>query len=103
MKQEKVDRINALARKSRGAGLNAEEEAEQAILRAEYLSEIRSSFREMLDHTSVERPDGSREALKDRIKSKERADVLLQRAEKQARRDPQKQEEENKEEKEHAL
>ena len=26
MKQEKIDRINALARKSRGAGLNAEEE-----------------------------------------------------------------------------
>lgn len=36
-----LDRINALARKSKKQGLTAEEKIEQQALRANYLSEIR--------------------------------------------------------------
>lgn len=65
MVQEKIDRINALARKSRTEeGLNEEEKAEQAALRAEYIAEFRASFASQLDHTVIQRPDGSKEKLK---------------------------------------
>ncbi len=65
MTQDKIDRINALARKSRTeAGLTEEEKAEQAALRAEYIAEFRASFRGQLDNTVIQRPDGTREHLK---------------------------------------
>ena len=65
MVQEKIDRINALARKSRTEeGLTDEEKAEQAALRAEYIAEFRASFARQLDNTVIQRPDGSKEKLK---------------------------------------
>lgn len=65
MVQEKIDRINALARKSRTEeGLNEEEKAEQAALRAEYIAEFRASFASQLDNTVIQRPDGTKEKLK---------------------------------------
>lgn len=64
MEKAKLDRINALARKSRECELSPEEKAEQAILRGEYLAEIRASFGGMLDNTVIKRPDGSIEPLK---------------------------------------
>ena len=65
MVQEKIDRINALARKSRTEeGLNEEEKTEQAALRAEYIAEFRASFASQLDHTVIQRPDGTKEKLK---------------------------------------
>lgn len=65
MIQEKIDRINALARKSRTEeGLTEEEKAEQAALRAEYIAEFRASFANQLEHTVIQRPDGTKEKLK---------------------------------------
>ena len=65
MVKEKIDRINALARKSRSPeGLTEAEKAEQAALRAEYIAEFRASFATQLDHTVIQRPDGSKEKLK---------------------------------------
>ena len=65
MVQEKIDRINALARKSRTEeGLTDEETAEQAALRAEYIAEFRASFASQLDNTVIQRPDGTKEKLK---------------------------------------
>jgi uncharacterized protein YnzC (UPF0291/DUF896 family) len=65
MIQEKIDRINTLARKSRTEeGLTEEEKAEQAALRAEYIAEFRASFANQLDHTVIQRPDGTKEKLK---------------------------------------
>ena len=65
MVQEKIDRINALARKSRTEeGLTEEEKAEQAALRAEYIAEFRASFAIQLDNTVIQRPDGTKEKLK---------------------------------------
>lgn len=63
MEQEKIDRINYLARKSRETGLTDEERIEQAALRAAYIAEFRAGMRGMLDNTYIERPDGSREKL----------------------------------------
>ena len=65
MVKEKIDRINALARKSRTPeGLTEEEKQEQAALRAQYIAEFRASFANQLDHTVIQRPDGTKESLK---------------------------------------
>lgn len=65
MVQEKIDRINALARKAKTEeGLTDEEKAEQAALRAEYIAEFRASFAVQLDNTVIQRPDGTKEKLK---------------------------------------
>ena len=63
MTQEKIDRINALARKKKTEGLTPEEVQEQKELREEYVASFRASLRGILDNTVIERPDGSREAL----------------------------------------
>jgi len=60
MTREKIDRINELAHKSKTpAGLTAEEKAEQKALREEYLADFRRSFRDQLEHTSIQEPDGT--------------------------------------------
>ena len=61
---EKVARINELARKSRTAeGLTEEEKAEQAALRREYVDAVKESLQSQLDHTTIVSPDGSRRKL----------------------------------------
>ena len=64
MEQAKIDRINALAKKKRTLGLTDEELAEQKTLHKEYIASYRASLRGILDNTVIERPDGTREALK---------------------------------------
>ena len=62
---EKVARINELARKSRTAeGLTEEEKAEQAALRREYVDAVKASLAGHLDNTVVLNPDGTKEKLK---------------------------------------
>ncbi len=51
--QDKIDRINALARKKRNEGLNAEELAEQKQLYSWYLGNIRASLSAQLDNIEV--------------------------------------------------
>ncbi len=64
MEREKLDRINALARKAKAEGLSAAEKAEQAALRTEYIAEYRNMLRGILDNTTLVRPDGTREPLR---------------------------------------
>lgn len=64
MEQAKIDRINELAKKKRTVGLTGEELAEQKALHKEYIISYRASLRGILDNTVIERPDGTREALK---------------------------------------
>ena len=45
MTQERIERINELARKKKAVGLTPEETAEQAVLRKEYLAAIRGTHR----------------------------------------------------------
>ena len=54
MEKEKIERINALARKQK-----AEEREEQKALRAEYLLAIRKSLTGTLENTVFLRPDGT--------------------------------------------
>ena len=48
MTEEKIARINALAKKSKTTGLTEAEKAEQQALRQEYLADIKSSLRSQL-------------------------------------------------------
>ena len=71
MEREKLERINALARKSRAEGLSDEEKKEQAALREEYILEFRASMTGILDNTYIQRESGEREKLvRDESKSK---------------------------------
>lgn len=59
MDQKKLDRINVLARKSKAEGLTEEEKKEQALLREEYIANVRRNLRSQLDNIDVINPDGS--------------------------------------------
>lgn len=72
MEKEKIERINALARKSKAEGLTDAEKAEQKALRDEYIREFRAQFQSTLDHTVVQYPDGSRKKL-DEVRDESRA------------------------------
>lgn len=63
MEKQKIERINFLARKAKAEGLTAEELIEQKALREEYIQEFRAQFRNTLEHTVVQYPDGSRKSL----------------------------------------
>ena len=63
MNQSKIDRINVLARKSKAEGLTEEEKKEQALLRQEYIANVRRNLRSQLDNIDVINPDGSIENL----------------------------------------
>ena len=64
MEKQKIERINFLAHASKERELTEEEKTEQAVLRQEYIAEIRASFGATLDNTVIKRPDGSVEKLK---------------------------------------
>ena len=68
MEREKINRINELARKSKETQLSDEELAEQKALREEYISEIRASFGASLANTVIQRPEGTKEPLKQKDK-----------------------------------
>ncbi|MCD7733117.1 MAG: DUF896 domain-containing protein [Oscillospiraceae bacterium] len=53
MEQKKIDRINALARKSRTDGLSDEEKEEQQALRDEYRAAMRASLKATLDNIEI--------------------------------------------------
>ncbi len=53
MEKIKLDRINELAHKSKSVGLTAEEKAEQAVLRQEFLAEIRADVRASLESIEI--------------------------------------------------
>ena len=63
MNQEKLNRINELARKSKAEGLTDSERAEQKALRLEYIEAIRRNLRGQLDNIDIVNPDGSVENL----------------------------------------
>ena len=59
MKQEQIERINELARKSKTTGLTPEEKEEQKKLRAEYIASVRMNLRTQLDNINIQEEDGS--------------------------------------------
>ncbi len=60
MTEEKIARINALAKKSREEGLTEEEKAEQAALRREYIDGFKRSLIGQLENTYIVEPDGTK-------------------------------------------
>ena len=64
MTDEKIARINALAKKSR----TPEEKAEQASLRREYIDAMKGSLKKQLDNTVVVDANGNRMPLKQKRK-----------------------------------
>jgi len=59
MNEEKIKRINELARKSKAEGLTTAEKEEQSTLRREYIEAYRANLRGQLDQIDVVEKDGS--------------------------------------------
>jgi uncharacterized protein YnzC (UPF0291/DUF896 family) len=68
MDQKKIDRINELARIAKERELTQAEQAERSVLRREYIDAYTANLRATLDNTVIVRPDGTREAVKQRSK-----------------------------------
>ena len=66
MKQERIDRINELARKAKTVGLTPEEIAERDVLRREYIDAVKASLVGQLDHTYIVDEHGNKRPLKKR-------------------------------------
>ena len=64
MTDEKIQRINALAKKAKAEGLTDEEKRAQQTLREEYVADFRRSLKAQLDNTVVINPDGTSYKLK---------------------------------------
>lgn len=64
MTQEKIDRINFLARKKKEEGLTESELEEQAILRREYIDGFKRSLVSQLENTYIVEPDGTKRKVK---------------------------------------
>ncbi|WP_090083319.1 DUF896 domain-containing protein [Lentibacillus persicus] len=56
---EKLERINQLAKKSKEEGLTLKEQTEQKELRQEYLQNVRSSFKNQFKSMTVKDPEGN--------------------------------------------
>ncbi len=63
MDSKKLDRINALAKKSREEGLTEEEKLEQKKLREEYIAEYRRGLEMQLENMYVLDKDGNERKL----------------------------------------
>ena len=68
MEKEKIDRINALAKKAKTEGLTEEEKAEQKTLREEYIAGFRKNLRGILDNTYIQTPDGNKKKMEPKAK-----------------------------------
>ncbi len=60
MTQEKINRINELARKAKAEGLNEAEKDEQTELRNEYRASVTGNLLQQLEKTYIMTPDGKK-------------------------------------------
>ena len=67
---EKIQRINELARRSKAEGLTEEEEKEQQLLRKEFLTSVRMNLKSQLDNIDILNKNGSIENLGDKYGQK---------------------------------
>ena len=63
MTEEKIQRINELARKQKAEGLTEDEKAEQAVLRREYIDSFKRSLESQLENTYIVEPDGTKRKI----------------------------------------
>lgn len=71
MTEEKIERINVLARKAKAEGLTEEEKAEQQVLRREFIDDFKRNLRGQLDNISIKEEDGSITNLGEKYGKKE--------------------------------
>ena len=64
MTDEKIKRINLLAKNAKEGSLTEDEKKEQAALRDEYVRAMRASLKSQLDNAYIKNPDGSVTPLK---------------------------------------
>lgn len=63
MKQEQIDRINELYRKSKAEGLTEKEKAEQDVLRKQFVADVRNNLTTQLNGIDMVNEDGTVENL----------------------------------------
>jgi len=63
MDQTKIARINQLAKLAKERELTAEEQAERAALRKEYIDAFRGNLEAQLNTITIQYPDGSKKKL----------------------------------------
>lgn len=61
--EELTARINELAHKSKAEGLTEEEKEEQALLRRQFIDNIKGNLASQLDSIRVVEPDGTKHKL----------------------------------------
>ena len=59
MTEEKIARINELARKSKAEGLTEAEKKEQQLLRQEFIADVRKNLKSQLDQIDMVEADGN--------------------------------------------
>ena len=72
MKKEQIDRINELYRKSKAEGLNEEEKKEQALLRKQFVADVKNNLTAQLNNIDMVNDDGSVENLGEKYANKKR-------------------------------
>lgn len=70
MTQEKINRINELAHKSKSVGLTEEEKAEQALLRREYIDSFKASLIGQLENTYIVDEKGNKKKVRRKTNGK---------------------------------
>ncbi|MBQ4154005.1 MAG: DUF896 domain-containing protein [Clostridia bacterium] len=68
MTEEKIKRINELARKQKAEGLTEEEKTEQAALRREYIEAYKKSLISQLENTYIVDEKGNKTKLTEKVK-----------------------------------
>ena len=68
MEQNKLDRINELAKKAKAEGLSPQEKEEQARLRQEYIALFRRNVRQQLENVVYVDEEGNEVPLKKKSK-----------------------------------
>ena len=63
MTEDKIKRINELARKQKAEGLTEEEKQEQYVLRREYIDSFKMSLVSQLENTYIVNPDGTKKKV----------------------------------------
>ena len=63
MNEEKIARINELARKAKAEGLTESEKQEQTVLRQEFIANVRMNLKSQLDSIDLVDADGNIENL----------------------------------------
>lgn len=59
-----TERINFLAKKARTEGLTNQEKEEQALLRKQYIENVRKNMRSMLDNVYIKDENGNEQKIK---------------------------------------